>query len=160
MLGLQTIYCIGQDLSDVVYSLSKLRQYVEWPKMHKTEGTIMHVAKDPIQKTVFPLNPKNPNEISKSVFYRWIKERMQGHNTDESEYPFSLALKRRDGGYRLLKTMKKDRINQLGHQETSPNHSKESEENIRQILALFKPYGQKLKRLNEKDELFDLLKVK
>ena len=120
----------------------------------------MHVAKDPIQKTVFPLNPKNPNEISKSVFYRWIKERMQGHNTDESEYPFSLALKRRDGGYRLLKTRKKDRINQLGHQETSPNHSKESEENIRQILALFEPYGQKLKRLNEKDELFDLLKVK
>ena len=128
--------------------------------MHKTEGTIMHVAKDPIQKTVLPLNPKNPNEISKSVFYRWIKERLQGHNTDESAYPFSLALKRRDGGYRLLKTMKRDRINQLGHQEISPNHKKESEENIRQFLALLKPYGQKLKRLNEKDELFDLLKVK
>ena len=160
MLGLQTIYCIGQDLSDVLYSLSKPRQYVEWPKTHKTEGTIMHLAKDPLQKTVLPLKPKNPNEISKSVFYRWIKERLQGHNTDESEYPFFLAPKRRDGGYRLLKTMKKDRINQLVHQETSPNPSKESKESIRQLLALFHPYDQKLKRLNEKDELFDLLKVK
>ena len=120
----------------------------------------MHVAKDPIQKTVLPLNPKNPNEISKSVFYQWIKERLQGHNTDQSEYPIFLAPKRRDGGYRLLKTMKRDRINQLGHQEISPNHKKESEENIRQFLALLKPYGQKLKRSNEKDELFDLLKVK
>ena len=120
----------------------------------------MHVAKDPIQKTVPSLNPKNPNEISKSVFYRWIKERLQGHNTDGSEYPLFLAPKRRDGGYRLLKTMKKDRINQLVSQETSPNHGKESEENIRQLLALFHPYDQKLKRLNEKDELFDLLKVK
>ena len=120
----------------------------------------MHVAKDPIQKTVLPLSPKNPNEISKSVFYRWIKERLQGYNTDESEYPLFLAPKRRDGGYRMLKTMKKDRINQIVHQQTSPNHDKESEENIHQLLALFHPYDQKLKRLNEKDELFDLLKVK
>ena len=128
--------------------------------MHETEGTFMHVAKDPIQKTWLPLNPKNPNEISKSVFYQWIKERLQGHNTDKNEYPLFLAPKRRDGGYRLLKTMKKDRINQLVHQETSPNHNKDSEEDIRQLLALFQPYNQKLKRLNEKDELFDLLKVK
>ena len=128
--------------------------------MHENEGTIMHVAKDPIQKTVLSLNTKNPNEISKSVFYRWIKERVQNHNTDENEYPLFLAPKRRDGGYRLLKTMKKDRINQLVHQQTSPNHDKESEENIRQLLALFHPYDHKLKRLNEKDELFDLLKVK
>ena len=63
--------------------------------MHKNEGTIMHVAKDPIQKTVLPLNLKSTNEISKSVFYRWIKERLQGHNTDDSEYPLFFAPKRR-----------------------------------------------------------------
>ena len=128
--------------------------------MHKNEGTIMHVAKDPIQKTALPLNLKSTNEISKSVFYRWIKERLQGHNTDDSEYPLFFAPKRRDGGYRLVKTMKKDRINKLVHQETSPDHGIDSEENIRQLLAFFQPYDQKLKRLNEKDELFDLLKVR
>ena len=128
--------------------------------MHKNEGTILHVAKNPIQKTVLSLNPKNPNKISKSVFYRWLKERLQGYNTDEDEYPLFLAPKRRDGGYRLLKTMKNDRINQLVHQETSPDHGIDSEENIRQLLAFFQPYDQKLKRLNEKDELFDLLKVR